>query len=129
MKLGRNIDRIKMNIESIESKKRKMPLLKELNRTSRGSFESKSDSKESRDVRLNSFESGITYFCHFWANEANRPGILSNWIPIRKNPGTIGLIPSKMAFRNFYVFRISNRPNRSNISKAIRIDRIDRRPP
>ena len=27
--LGRNIDRIEMNIESIESKKRKMPLLKE----------------------------------------------------------------------------------------------------
>mgnify|MGYP003312857108 CR=1 FL=1 len=66
--LGRSIDRIEMNIESIESKKRKMPLLKELSRTSRDSFESESDSKESRDVRLNSFKSGIFHFCHFWAN-------------------------------------------------------------
>ena len=39
-----------------------MPLLKELRRTSRDSFESDSDSKESRDVRLNSFKSGILRF-------------------------------------------------------------------
>ena len=39
-----------------------MPLLKELSRTSRDSFESDSDSKESRDVRLNSFKSGILRF-------------------------------------------------------------------
>ena len=66
--LGRSIDRIEMNIESIESKKRKMPLLKELSRTSWDSFESESDSKESRDVRLNSFKNGIVHFCNFWAN-------------------------------------------------------------
>ena len=78
-----------------------MPLLKELSRTSRDSFESESDSKESRDVRLNSFKSGIFHFCHFWANYAERPGILSNQMTIRKNPGTIGLIPSKVTFRNF----------------------------
>ena len=54
-----------------------MPLLKELSRTSRDSFESESDSNESRDVRLNSFKSGIFHFCHFWANYAERPGILS----------------------------------------------------
>ena len=35
---------------------------------------------------------------------ADRPGILSNRIPIRTNPGTIGLIDSKMAFRNFDAF-------------------------
>ena len=40
------------------SKKIKTPLLKELSRTSRDSFESESDSNESRDVRLNSFKSG-----------------------------------------------------------------------
>ena len=39
-----------------------MPLLKELSQTSRDSFESDSDSKESRDVRLNSFISGILRF-------------------------------------------------------------------
>ena len=74
-----------------------MPLLKELSRTSRDSFESESDSKASRDDRLNSFKSGIFHFSHFWANQAERPGILSNRIPIQKNPGTIGLIPSKVA--------------------------------
>ena len=90
--LGRRFDRIEMNIESIESKKHKMPLLKELSRTSQDSFQSESDSKESRDVRLDSFRSGIFHFCHFWANSADRPRILSNQIPIRKNPGTIGLL-------------------------------------
>ena len=45
--LGRSIDRIEMNIESIESKKRKMQLLKELSRASRDSFESDSDWNES----------------------------------------------------------------------------------
>ena len=39
-----------------------MSHLKELRRTSRDSFESDSDSKESRDVRLNSFNSGILRF-------------------------------------------------------------------
>ena len=62
--LGRSIDRIEMNIESIESKKRKMKLLKELSRTSWDSFESESDSKE----WLNSFKNGIFHFCLFWAN-------------------------------------------------------------
>ena len=66
--LGRSIDRIEMNIESIESKKRKMPLLKELSRTSQDSFESESDSQESRDVRLNSPKNGIFHFCHYGAN-------------------------------------------------------------
>ena len=60
--LGRSIDRIEMNIESIESKKRKTPLLEELSRTSQDSFELDSESKESRDVRLNSFNSGIFRF-------------------------------------------------------------------
>ena len=32
------------------------------------------------------------------------PGILSHLIPIQRNPGTIGLIPSKVAFRKFFVF-------------------------
>ena len=63
--LGRSIDRIEINIESIESKKRKMPLLKELSRSSWDLLESESDSKESWDVRLNSFKSGIFHFCHF----------------------------------------------------------------
>ena len=40
----------------------------ELSGTSRDSFESESDSKESRDVRLNSFKSGIFHVCHFWVN-------------------------------------------------------------
>ena len=39
-----------------------MPLLKELSQTSRDSFESGSDSKESQDVRLDSFKSGIFRF-------------------------------------------------------------------
>ena len=38
------------------------PLLKELSRSSQDSFESESDSKESRDDRLNSFKSGICFF-------------------------------------------------------------------
>ena len=53
---------------SFKIEKRKMPLLKELSRTSRDSFESESDSKESRDVRRNSFKNGMFHFCHFWAN-------------------------------------------------------------
>ena len=102
--LRRSIDRIEMIIESIESKKRKMPLLKELSGTSQDSLESASDSKQSWEVRLKSFKSCIFHFCHFWVNQADRPGIFSNWIPIRENPGTIGLIPSKVALRNFCVF-------------------------
>ena len=39
-----------------------MPLSKELRRTSRDSFESDSDSRESWYVRLNSFKSGILRF-------------------------------------------------------------------
>ena len=39
-----------------------MPFLKELSRTSRDSFESDSESKESLDVWLNSFKSGILRF-------------------------------------------------------------------
>ena len=39
-----------------------MLLLKELSRTSQDSLESDSDSKESRDIRLNSFKSGILRF-------------------------------------------------------------------
>ena len=54
-----------MNIEPIESKKYKTPLLKELSQSSQDSFESESNPKESRDVRLNSFKSGIFHFCHF----------------------------------------------------------------
>ena len=58
--LGRSIDRIEMNVESIESKKRRMQLSKELSRTSWDSFESESDSKESWDDQLNSFKSGVS---------------------------------------------------------------------
>ena len=39
-----------------------MQLFNELRRTSKDSFESNSDSKESWDVRLNSFKSGILRF-------------------------------------------------------------------
>ena len=56
---GRSTTTLRRNIDGIESKKRKMLLLKELSQTSRDSFESESDSKESRDVRLNLFKSGI----------------------------------------------------------------------
>ena len=42
-----------------------MPLLGELSRSSRDSFESDSDSKESWDDRLNSPKSGISCFCLF----------------------------------------------------------------
>ena len=60
-----SIDRIEINIESIESKKYKTPLLKELSQSSQDSFESN---------------------------------------PIRKNPGTFGLIPSKVAWSIFATF-------------------------
>ena len=59
---GRSIDRIEMNIESIESKKYKTPLLKELSQSSQDSFESESDPKESRNVRLNSSKNCIFSF-------------------------------------------------------------------
>ena len=45
-----------------KSKKCKLPLLGELSRSSRDSFESESDSKESRDDRANSPKSGILNF-------------------------------------------------------------------
>ena len=51
-----------------------MPLLKELSQTSRDSFESRSDSKESRDVRLNSFKSGIFIFTTLGQIKPNVPG-------------------------------------------------------
>ena len=35
--------------------------------------------------------------CHFWANFANRPGILAFRVTIRTNPGTIGKIRPKVA--------------------------------
>ena len=72
-----------------------MPLLKKLSRTSRDSFESDSDSKESRDDRLNSPKSG--------KKSAKRPEILSNQIPVRKNSGTFSLISSKVAFCVFLI--------------------------
>ena len=50
--LGRSIDRIEMNIESIESKKYKTPLWKDLSQSSQDSFESESDSKESQTFGL-----------------------------------------------------------------------------
>ena len=49
---------IEMNIESIELKKFNLPFLKELSRMSHDSFEFESDLKESRDVQLDSSESG-----------------------------------------------------------------------
>ena len=42
--------------------------------------------------------------CHFWRNQAERPEILSNWNPIRKNLGTMALIPSKVEFFIFATF-------------------------
>ena len=42
-----------------------------------------------------------TFVRHFWANFGGRPGILSNRIPIRKNPGTFDKIRPKVAFRIF----------------------------
>ena len=56
-KLEKNIAE---NMEKNE--KLKMPLLGELSRSSRDSFESESDSKESRDDRLNSTKSGFGVF-------------------------------------------------------------------
>ena len=76
-------------------------------RKSQDSFESDSDhsdSKESRDVRLNSpKKSSKNNNCHFERNQAERPGILSDRTPIRKNPGTFSLIPSKGAFCVFSI--------------------------
>ena len=46
--------------------------------------------------------------CHFLASLAHRPKIFSNWIPIRKNLGTIGLTRPKVAFFMFCVFRLSS---------------------
>ena len=48
-----------------KSKKCKLPLLGELSRSSRDSFESESDSKESRDDRLNSPKNGNLHFLDF----------------------------------------------------------------
>ena len=81
-----------------------MPLLGELSRSSRDSFEWDSDSKESRDDWLHSPKSGKNKKCHFWRNEAERPRILSNRNPIRKNSGTFGFISSKVAFFCFATF-------------------------
>jgi len=39
--------------------------------------------------------------CHFLANGADRPGILSNRNPIRQNPGTISSIRPKVASTTF----------------------------
>ena len=52
------------SIDSIFTKRKNFetPLWKESSRSSQDSFESDSDSKESRDVRLHSFKSGILHF-------------------------------------------------------------------
>ena len=52
------------DVDSIFEKREnlEMPLFGELSRSSRDSFESDSDSKESRDVRLYSPKSGISIF-------------------------------------------------------------------
>ena len=75
-----------------------MPRLGELSRSSRDSFESDSDSNESWDDPLNSLKSGKNKKCHLFASYADRPGIISNRIPIRTNPGTIGLTLQQEAF-------------------------------
>ena len=65
MTLGRSIDWIERNIESIESnkcKKLKAPLLKELSWSSWDSFESESDSNGSRDDWFNLPKGCIFYF-------------------------------------------------------------------
>ena len=105
---GRNLDknlrrRVLAEILANRStqKKRKMPILKELSRTSQDSFESESDSQESRDVRLNSPRSCIFHFSRFWANQTHRPGMN----PVRKNLGMIDSIPSKMVLWNFGTFK------------------------
>ena len=95
-----------------------MPLLGELSRTSLDLVELDSDSTKSLDVRLNSPKSGIYIFCHFWANWAERPGIWSNRIPIRPNPGTFGLIRPKVAFEFFAFFRFRSAPRIRRITDA-----------
>ena len=56
--------------ESIRDSKKlqkiKMPLLGELSRSSRDSFESDSDSKESWDDGLNPFKNGVSKFLRFF---------------------------------------------------------------
>ena len=117
-----------LNIESIESKKRKMPLLKELSRTSQDSFESESDSQESRDVRLNSPKCCIFHFCQFWANWADRPGILGIRFRFERILGRSALFPQKWRSDLFELFWISNRSNRSNRSNISNTERIPRCP-
>ena len=56
------IDGAKLTCNERKSYSPNMPLLGELSRSSWDSFESDSDSKESRDVQLKSFKSGILIF-------------------------------------------------------------------
>ncbi len=49
-----------------------LPVLGELSRSSRDSFESDSDSKESWDDRLNSFKSGVSKFLRFFEYRIDR---------------------------------------------------------
>ena len=62
-----------------------LPLLGELSRTSRDSFESESDSKESRDVRLNSFKSGILHFFDSIDTASERRCGPPSWLMLLKN--------------------------------------------
>ena len=49
-----------------------LPLLGELSKSSRDSWESDSDSNESRDDRLHSFKSGVFIFLRFLVNFSNK---------------------------------------------------------
>ena len=66
--IGRSTDRFDRfdRFDIRKHKNFKTPLFGELSRTSRDSFESESDSKESWDIRLNSSKSGICIFCFFF---------------------------------------------------------------
>ena len=87
--LGRGIDRIEMNVKSIESKKPKMQFLKELIRTSRDSLESESNLKESRDVRRNSFKSGIFHFAILGRIKLHLPGFFRIGIRFERISGRL----------------------------------------
>ena len=66
-----------------KSKKCKLPFFGELSRSSWDSFELDSDSKESRDDRLNSLKSGVFDFLRFWGGNLGKNSIRSVRYPFR----------------------------------------------
>ena len=57
---------------------------------------------------------------HFLRPIYKRPEILSNWIIMRTNPGTIGLIRRKVAFHFFLAVRTGVRKNILEVFSAVR---------